>query len=431
MSPEHLSRRSFLKHLGVGAAAMLTPFGCDRMHTLAPGSAAGNAAESAKNAGTLAGSAVVKDFAPAMGMVPPMITPMNQNLSINYDALNAVVDWHTSQGVSGVFLASGSGEYFHLTEDEVAEMSSRVVAHTMGDVPVLVGATNHLAYSQAVHHNRVSAFRNGGSLEGDLALWEQDVADNTAMAQRISATGVDGIFITVPMAVPYELFSDWDPNEWIQAHTAWFSSATLPLYQRLQADLDEIIVEYYTTIHDAVSCSVYGYEMPGTVYNYKFSANAFAALGQLSRTIAVKDTTVSIDAVRAKAEAAAGTILVMDANVDNLYDTLQLGSSGSVNTTSNVASGLFVRMQELIDEGRLSTAQILHQRIRSVDGKLMDHGEYSVSAKVALWLMGLPVQRWTRTGNRVVDLDRLRDMVDLIRLTRQQFGAVTPTGIAS
>lgn len=418
----HIDRRTFLKTLGIAAASAMLPIGCDRMHTLAP-SHPGN--PSVKGASAPSVLAATKDFTPAFGIIPPMILPMFSDLSIDYDGLMTVIDWHVEQGITAVFLASGSGEYYQLTEDEIVEIATRTVAHVGGAIPVLCGATNHLSYSKDAFYARF----NSGDLNGDEALYDQDVLDNIDMAKRVEDAGVDGIFITIPMAVPYEKFTDWTQTDWRAAHSN--RDLADPGYARLRADLDDIIVDYYTQVHDAVACTVWGYEMPGNVAGYKFSADGFANLGALDRTIGLKDTTISVDAIAAKVVAANGTIQVLDANVDNLYDSLGVGASGAINTTSNVASGLFSREIELYRQGRTTYARSLHSRIQVVDDYLMDHGEYPRNAKQALKMMNLPIQSFTRRSANAVNISRMREMIEYIRDTRAIFDAVTPTGIAA
>ena len=260
-------------------------------------------------------------------------------------------------------------------------------------------------------------------------VYEQHGLHNIDRANRGEDAGVDGIFITIPMAVPYEKFTDWTQTDWRAAHSN--RDLADAGYARLRGDLDDIIVDYYTQVHDAVACTVWGYEMPGNVAGYKFSADGFAQLGALDRTIGLKDTTISVDAIAAKVVAANGTMQVLDANVDNLYDSLGVGASGAINTTSNVASGLFAREIELFQQGRTSFARSLHSRIQVIDDYLMDHGEYPRNAKQALKMMGLPVQAFSRRSSNPVTISRTRDMIEYIRETRAMFDAVTPTGIAA
>ena len=429
MSIELLTRRSFLRALGIGTAAVLGPFGCDRASLL--GTTDGSDPPSTRGTPSSSTHALTdKDFSPAMGIMAPMITPMKSDLSIDYDGFRALIDWHAEQGVSGIFVASGSGEYDLLTEDEIAEMAAVALAHVAGDLPVLAGATNHHSYNGRAHRDRLTDYKNGGSLTGGLDAWTQDLADNRSMAQRIAATGVDGIFVTTPPAVPFELFEGWDPDEWILALSGYHSDdpEVRLLYHRLHGDIDPIVVDFITSVHDDVSCQVFGYEMPGDMSHYKLSPAAFAQLGQLPRMIAIKDTS-DLDTIVAKAEAAQGTILIMDADEFTAYETLQGPASGAINITANVASGLYVRLHELIKQGDLSTASDLNEQLLAIYYMLTDG--YMRSAKIVLGYMGLPIEEWLRYSYYVSDREKLRDLIVLLRATREEFEVPHPTCVLS
>ena len=422
-----LSRRSFLRALGFGTAAILCPFGCDRTRLLGavdnsdPPSTRGTPSSSTR-------ALTDKDFSPAMGIAPPMLTPMNPDLSIDYDGFRALIDWHAEQGVSAIFVASGSGEYEYLTEDEIAEMATAAVAHVAGALPVLVGATNHHTYNYMAHRNLVTDYKNGGSLTGGLDAWTQDMADNVSMAQRIAATGVDGIFVTTPPAVPFELFEGWDPDDWILGLTGYRSDVVAEqlLAQQLHGDIDPIIVDFITSVHDTVSCPVYGYEMPGDMSHYKLSPAAFAQLGELPRMIAIKDTS-DLETIIAKAEAAQGTIMIMDACEYTVYETLQGPASGSINVASNVTSGLYVRLHELIKQGSLTNAYDLSERLTGFLSTLVYRSGYARSAKIVLGYMGLPIGESLRYSCNIYNRVELQQLVGEIRAAREEFEVPHPT----
>ncbi len=403
------------------------PIACDRVHTLAP---------TTDDVTRIKGGGVdpnySKDFTPAMGIVPAMITPMTAAKAVDYDGLRRLVDWHTGHEVSGIFLASGSGEYFLLTEDEIVQMATQIIAHVDGGIPVLVGSTNHNECSSNLFYDKVNAFNatnNVASLLGAEAAYDRDVAANIAMAQRVAAEGPDGIFVTTPRFIPYEKFSDWSPRDWVDAHFVRTTNPNDERYVRLCADLDDIMVDYYTQVHDAVGVPVWGYELPGQIAGYKFSATAFAQLGALERMIAIKDTTISVAAIQAKVEAALGSIQVLDANVENLPASLQVGATGAINTTSNVAPGLFVQLYRLVTTGDLTTAMALHDQIMIVDHLLMDVGEYPLNAKVAVKTMGVRMGSYTRQNVTSYNLDRIREMIGVIEQATEDFEAPVPTGI--
>jgi 4-hydroxy-tetrahydrodipicolinate synthase len=303
----------------------------------------------------------VKDFTPAYGIVPPLITPFNEDKSIDWDTFDLLVDWHIDRGVSGLFVVCGSSEYWNLTEEEAVQMAVAALKRADGRCNILVGSTMSP---------------------------EDDLDKNIAQTKRIAETGVDGCFITMPRVLPAE---------------------------------DQLMIDYHMKIHDAVDCPLYAYEMPGG-NNYKFSPEAFAEIGKAERYIGIKDTTCDVETVRLKIEACGGSIKIMDANTLNLLDTLKLGATGAITTTSNVAPGLFAKMITAVEKGDLETAGELHDVIVKVD-EMMGPG-YVMSAKISVAMMGVPMKEISRVQSREFTSERraeLQEMVELIESTDAQY----------
>ena len=402
-----------MKALGMAAAAAVVPMGCDR-RSLAPTDAADDGAVARTPGMTV--TAIPKDFSPACGVVPPMVTPFRTDKSVDWPAFERLVEWHVERGVRSIFLVSGSAEFYHITEDEAIEMAQRALTVVDGAVPVLAGATNHMTYTKDVFYQD----------QDNMTLWDADLAANKTMMQRMEQTGVKGIFITIPQLLPRSLFSGWSEADFYTGN----ADSDDPLRAQLVAAYDAPMLDYHTELHDAVSCDVYGYEKPGNVIGYKFSSSVFASLGALPRFIAIKDTTCDVAAVQAKVEAAQGTIYVMDANVPNLYQTLQVGACGCVNTTSNVAPHLFAKLCSYMAARDTLFGSALNQRILQVDS-LLSYG-YMKSAKIALAKMGLPIEPVTREADRTfsaAQLAALDDMVELIRTTEREH-SIPPTSVA-
>jgi len=254
-----------------------------------------------------------KDFGPAHGIVPPLLTPFTSDGAVDYDAYDRLIDWHVERGVTGVFVICSSSESRHLSEDEALAMARAAVRRANGRINVLAGSSLHA-----------------------------DLADNIAMTRRMAETGVDGCFITTPRGLSEEGRS-----------------------------LDDLMLEYYTAVHDAVSCPVYGYEIPGV---YHFAPEVLAALGELERFIGLKDTSTRIDIppdealapVRAKLAAVGGTVKILQANTARLLASFELGCTGGINQSANVASSLFVRLHGLWGAGDLESARTTgaHRRDR-------------------------------------------------------------------
>jgi 4-hydroxy-tetrahydrodipicolinate synthase len=296
---------------------------------------------------------LVKDFSPAYGIVPPLLTPFNEDKSIDWDAYERLIEWHIEKGVTGLFVVCGSSEYWRLTEDEAVEMATFAVKVAGGRINILSGSTMSP---------------------------EDNLEQNIAQTNRIWETGVQGCFLTTPRVLPAE---------------------------------DNVMVDYFMKIHDSTEAQVYTYEMPGGT-NYKFSPEAFAEVGKGERFIGIKDTTCDLEKVRRKIEAANGSILIMEANTPNFLESLKLGSVGGINTSGNVQPSLFNMVWRLFDQGDLETASELHKRVVEID-ELMSPG-YVLSAKILVSLMGSPMNYITRNPAPEITPERMEELQNIAKL---------------
>lgn len=74
------------------------------------------------------------------GVIPPMITPLTENMEVDVDGLEALVTYMLDGGVGGIFALGSSGEGPWLTSTQQSTVLKTVVDCVKGRVPVLVGA---------------------------------------------------------------------------------------------------------------------------------------------------------------------------------------------------------------------------------------------------------------------------------------------------
>lgn len=85
-----------------------------------------------------------KTFSPASlrGIVPPMITPLNDIDSLDIAGMERLIEHILAGGVSGLFILGTTGEFSSLSYRLRYEMIDRVCKQVAGRVPVLVGITD-------------------------------------------------------------------------------------------------------------------------------------------------------------------------------------------------------------------------------------------------------------------------------------------------
>jgi 4-hydroxy-tetrahydrodipicolinate synthase len=72
------------------------------------------------------------------GLWPVMLTPFNEDKSVDWIGLDALTDWYLANGADGLFSCCQSSEVWQLTEGERLEVTARVVKRA-GKIPVVAG----------------------------------------------------------------------------------------------------------------------------------------------------------------------------------------------------------------------------------------------------------------------------------------------------
>ena len=75
----------------------------------------------------------------ARGIITPILTPMYDDESINYEELKNQVERLVTAGVSGLFVFGTNGESYVLNEEERRSVLKTVVEQTAKRVPVFAG----------------------------------------------------------------------------------------------------------------------------------------------------------------------------------------------------------------------------------------------------------------------------------------------------
>ncbi|MFT7558855.1 MAG: 4-hydroxy-tetrahydrodipicolinate synthase [Flavobacteriales bacterium] len=145
------------------------------------------------------------------GSLVALVTPMKADTSLDWDALDKLVEWHIAQGTNGIVAMGTTGESATLSVEEHAEVIRRVVKTVNKRVPVIAGTganstsealelTESARVSGADAALLVTPYYNKPSQEG-LYLHHKMIAENVAIPQLLynvpGRTGVDMLPETV------------------------------------------------------------------------------------------------------------------------------------------------------------------------------------------------------------------------------------------
>jgi 4-hydroxy-tetrahydrodipicolinate synthase len=89
------------------------------------------------------------------GSIVAIVTPFNDNGSIDFEAYEALVKRQLKGGTNAIVVAGTTGESAPLTSDEYADLIRFTVKIVNGEVPVIVGAGSNVT-QRAIQHSLVA-----------------------------------------------------------------------------------------------------------------------------------------------------------------------------------------------------------------------------------------------------------------------------------
>lgn len=89
------------------------------------------------------------------GIIPPILTPMNEDESVNYEELKNQIERLIANGVDGIFCLGTNGEGYILSADEKCEIIRTTVKQVKGRVPVYAG-TGCISTGETIRLSRMA-----------------------------------------------------------------------------------------------------------------------------------------------------------------------------------------------------------------------------------------------------------------------------------
>ena len=273
------------------------------------------------------------------GVWPAMITPLNEDKSIYWPGVDALTDWYIEAGVAGLFAVGQSSEMFALDDQERLALAKRVVDRVAGRVPVVATGTF------------------GGP-----------IAQQADFVKQMVDTGVQAVtIIASAMADDHENDDVWQGN-----------------------------LEQLLALTGDIPLSLYECPQP---YHRLIPPERIGWAAQTGRFMLLKDTSRSLEAVRAKVKAAKDTPLgIYNADTTGLLASLRAGASGYCGIAANLYPELVVWLCNHADDDR---AEQVHAVISTVDPVI--HHKYPVCAKYYRQHTGFDMLTISRVSDAVMD----------------------------
>ncbi len=239
------------------------------------------------------------------GIVPPLITPLAEDGSVDLVSLEAMIERQIGGGVHGVFALGSSGDVAYLTDTQREQVLSFVVEKVAGRVPVIAGIID-------ITTNRV-----------------------IDQARRAADLGVDGLVATAPMYILTNM---------------------------------EEVERHFRAIKAAVDLPLYAYDLPVCVH-IKLDGKMLVRLGVDGVLDGVKDSSGDDVAFRrlVNFNKAAGSPLTVLTGHEVMVDgMLLLGADGAVPGLGNVDPAGYVKMWDLAQEGKWAEVKEEQDRLAAL-----------------------------------------------------------------
>lgn len=255
------------------------------------------------------------------GTLTALVTPFNADGSVDFGALDALVDWQIEEGVEGLVPCGTTGESATMTAEERAEVITRVVKKAAGRVTVVAGA---------------------GSNNTQVAVEHQKRAADTGAAYALVVT-------------PY--YNKPTPEGLYRHYEALLQAANIP------------IILY--NVPGRTGCDM----QPATV----------ARLAKLEGIAAVKEATGDIDRVAAIRENVPDGFAVLSGDDPTACPFAFMGGDGVISVSSNAAPKAMSSMMRAALSSKVSEAREEHNRLRPLFAALfIESNPIPVKAALAM-----------------------------------------------
>ncbi|KJK23548.1 4-hydroxy-tetrahydrodipicolinate synthase [Cupriavidus sp. 2MCAB6] len=233
------------------------------------------------------------------GSIVAIVTPMQEDGSLDFPALRALVDWHVAEGTDGIVIVGTTGESPTVNVDEHCELIRVAVEQADKRIPIIAGT-------------------GGNSTKEAIEL--------TAFAKQVGADA---------------------------------SLQVVPYYNK---PTQEGMYRHFRTIAEAVDLPVVLYNVPGrTVADMQH--DTILRLAQVPGIIGVKEATGNIDRAAQLIKDAPEGFAIYSGDDPTAIALMLLGGHGNISVTANVAPRKMHELCVAALKGDAITARRIHMEL--------------------------------------------------------------------
>lgn len=201
-----------------------------------------------------------------------LITPFNEDMSINYTKLEELIEWHIENKTDALVIAGTTGESSTLPDEEHIELVKRSVEMSKGRVPVIAGSG-----SNDTHHG-------------------------IKLSLECERVGADGLLIVTPY------------------------------YNKTNR---QGLINHYTSIADKVNIPIILYNVPGRT-GMNIPVDVVDELSNHKNIVGLKEASGDISYLAEVARVCDSDFSIYSGNDDIIVPVLSLGGVGVISVLANV-----------------------------------------------------------------------------------------------
>lgn len=233
------------------------------------------------------------------GSLVALITPMNQDGSINYEQLHDLIDWHIENGTDGIVAVGTTGESATLPVEEHLAVIKATVKHVNKRIPVIAGTGAN---------NTVEAI---------------------ALSKAAEQAGAD------------------------------YTLSVVPYYNKPS---QEGIYQHFKAIAETTSIPMVIYNVPGRTV-VSMSNDTILRLAEIPNIVGVKEASGKIGSNIELINSVPEGFAVLSGDDPTGLPFMLCGGHGVVTVAANVAPKLFADMCRAALEGDIATARRLNEQL--------------------------------------------------------------------
>lgn len=254
-----------------------------------------------------------------------LVTPFNEDETIDYNKLDELIDYHCSNGTDSIIICGTTGESATMTEEEHMECVKFAIDRTKGRLPIIAGTGSNCTRTAI------------------------------DMSKEAADYGADGLLLVTPY------YNKATQNGLIAHYKAVASEAKAP------------IIMY--SVASRTGCNI----EPATVAKL---------VNEVDNIVAIKEASGNISQVVKIAELCDGNVDIYSGNDDQIVPLMSLGAKGVISVLSNVAPKETHDICELFMKGDIEASRKLQFRALPLIEQLFSEVN-PIPVKKAMQLMGM------------------------------------------